>query len=143
MLAIAVTLAAAALAAQSPVRFTPEPAAQAASWITGQVVDGSTGKPLTDVFVSLNVMPPSVAATQRQQRVMVDGDGQFFFGGLAAGNYTITAAKPGYLRGGYGSARWERGPASPWAQIVVKAGESRPPLKIALVAAGDDQRHGD
>ena len=95
VLAIAVTLAAAALAAQSPVRFTPEPAGQTASWITGQVIDGSTGRPLTDVVVSLNAMPPSVEATQRQQRVMVDGDGQFFFGGLAAGSYTITAAKPG------------------------------------------------
>ena len=67
------------------------------------MVDGSTGKPLTDVVVSLNIMPPSVEATSRQQRVMVDGDGQFFFGGLAAGSYTISAVKPGYLRGAYGS----------------------------------------
>ena len=134
VLTIAVTVAAAALAAQAqaPVRFAPDPALPTASWITGQVVDGSTGKPLTDVVVSLNIMPPSVEATSRQQRVMVDGDGQFFFGGLAAGSYTISAAKPGYLRGAYGSPRWERGPASPWAQIVVKAGESRPPVKITM-----------
>ena len=132
LLAIAVTAAAAALSAQAQVRFAPEAPVPPASWITGHVVDGSTGRPLTDVLVILNVTPPSVEATQRQQRVMVDGDGQFFFGGLAAGTYTIAAMKPGYLRGAYGSARWERGPASPWAQIVVRAGESRPPLKIAL-----------
>ena len=85
-------------------------------------------------------MPPSVEATQRQQRVMVDGNGQFFFGGLAAGSYTITAAKPGKSRRLWVAA------VGTWPSLAMDA-DRREGRRVAAasedfdVAAGHDQRH--
>jgi len=49
-----------------------------------------------------------------------DDDGQFVFDALPAGNYTLSATKPGYVQTFYGSRKPGRGPGVP---VAVKDGE--------------------
>lgn len=70
--------------------------------VVGQVVDGATNQPISDVVVTLSRIGPSASAGLWQRLVKVDGEGRFFFGVLPPGRFSLIAAKPGYLRGAYG-----------------------------------------
>jgi hypothetical protein len=81
--------------------------------LMGQVVDGSTGKPISDAIVSIGVggggrgpglavAPGGRAGEAPPQRVLVDAQGRFLFRDLPEGAVTLSASKPGYFGGGSG-----------------------------------------
>jgi protocatechuate 3,4-dioxygenase beta subunit len=67
--------------------------------ITGRVVSAETGDSIRNARVSIVPAPDNNSAT-----LLADGDGRFEFTGLAAGTYTLSAAKPG-LAGSSPSAK--------------------------------------
>src|SRR5215471_19309458 len=77
---------------------TPSPAGTAR--IRGRVTAADTGAPLR--HAQLQLSSPQTGS----QTGTTDADGRFEFGRLAAGQYTLTATKIGYLRAQYG----QRGP---------------------------------
>jgi len=113
----------------------PGESARGSGLIVGQVVDGTTGKPVGGALVTLN-MSATVArgqgpATQGMAtstttvsdgrggvssftqvnlpastgRVLADGEGRFMFHDLPAGTGNLSATAPGYNSGSYGSTR--------------------------------------
>ncbi|MEO8484675.1 MAG: carboxypeptidase-like regulatory domain-containing protein [Acidobacteriota bacterium] len=88
-----------ALVAASAAAQTPAPGA-ATGLILGRVVDGTSGRPLGDVTVTLAGPPAQTSGTT--PRVMTSGNGYFVFAGLRRGGYTISAAKSGYVPGAQG-----------------------------------------
>lgn len=90
--------------------------------LVGQVVDGTTGKPIDGAIVAIfgdnidwGVMVANangqtiVNATARgvpepapPRQLMTDALGRWAFRGLTRGRYTVHALAPGYLTGGYG-----------------------------------------
>ncbi len=90
------TIVAASAAAQ-----TSAPAPPATGFILGRVVDGTTGKPIAGVTVTL-APPPPQSSGSTSPRALTSGDGYFLFAGLPRGGYTITATKGGYVPGASG-----------------------------------------
>jgi hypothetical protein len=99
---------------------TPAPAARDGV-ITGQVVDATTGKPVSAVVVSMSGGPifvreygsgvPSLAVrsglvnSTGVPRILTGADGRFLFRDLPMGSFTITATKGGYAEGASGRRR--------------------------------------
>ena len=77
--------------AQSP---APTPADGA---IAGQVVDASTGKPVSGVVVSIS--GPAIPS------ILTSADGRFLFRDLPPGRFTVSAIKGGYAEGASGRKR--------------------------------------
>jgi hypothetical protein len=85
--------------------------------ITGQVVDGTTGKPVSAARVSISgsgipmVIGPSQIPTvgllgnSSSPAILTGRDGRFIFHDLPAGSFTITATKGGYTEGAAGRRR--------------------------------------
>lgn len=69
--------------------------------LNGVVTDGVTKAPISGVPVSLVSVRSTGALGPARPRQMTDARGRFLFVQLPAGNYTLTAAAPGYLDGGY------------------------------------------
>lgn len=83
--------------------------------IVGQVVDGSTGRPLGGAIVS-------IAGTQSaagRPQILTRADGRFVYANLAPGFYTITATRNGYTDGSLGRTR----PGGPSRALRLAAGE--------------------
>lgn len=76
----------------------PEAPAFGTGVISGVVTDATTGLPLDGVLVSLSGGRPGPAGRPQQ---MTDPRGRFVFTHLVPASYTISAAKLGYLDGGY------------------------------------------
>ena len=80
----------------------------ATGMIVGQVVDAGTGRPVSGAIVSYSgpppPRPPVRAAATSPPRILTGPDGYFVFRGLRAGNYGISAQKPGYATGAFVSA---------------------------------------
>jgi hypothetical protein len=98
-------------AAQGPGLVTPpsaSPAGARTGLLMGQVVDGSTGRPIPDAIVSSNTGRGAAAP----QRVLVDAQGRFLFRDLPAGTVTLSASKPGFF-GGASGQQSPRGQARP------------------------------
>ena len=68
-------------------------------FISGQVVEGGTTRPVPGATVSLSVTPRMPA-----REVLADSQGRYVFSGLPAGEFRLTARKPGWLAGAYGLA---------------------------------------
>jgi hypothetical protein len=66
--------------------------------ISGVVADGTTGGPLESVLVTLGGGRPGPAGRPVQ---LTDARGRFVFTHLVQSSYTVSAAKLGYLDGGY------------------------------------------
>src|SRR5436190_2182032 len=72
-----------------------------AGLIVGQVVDGTTGRPIPEAvldlapFIPAGVTPPIV--TIPRVRVISDSSGRFYFADIPAGRYSVRATKAGYL----------------------------------------------
>jgi len=94
-LAIAGLFAVGTLIVAPPQVQTPAPQSSrpGTALIIGKTVD-EAGRSLAGVIVTL------AAAGGARQLVMVDRNGGFVFSNLAAGNYQLTAQKPGYADGG-------------------------------------------
>jgi hypothetical protein len=85
--------------------------------IVGQVIDADNRRPINGVVVSMSgPVGPGGAA---QPRILTGNDGRFVFRGLRRGNYSIFAAKPGYLEGAHGRTR----PAGPSVPLQLADGE--------------------
>jgi hypothetical protein len=99
--------------------------------IVGQVVDGTTDKPVGGALVTLNLAvasqvgrgqpPPPGPAIQSLSngRVFADGEGRFVFHDLPEGSATVSASAPGYTSGSYGAKR----PNDASRSIVLTEGE--------------------
>lgn len=68
--------------------------------ISGQIVDSDTGVPVRAADVRLEG-----TGLAQPRFVVTDDSGKYEIRGLSAGRYTITAAKPGYVRLSYGQQR--------------------------------------
>src|SRR6187402_1875579 len=96
-----------ALAQVQQAQQTALPPPPADSIVTGRVIDGVTGRPVTGVVVTLAARLPQNAPAPTSfrdtapppPRVLVDSAGRFVFTGLRAGAYDLTAARRGYFAG--------------------------------------------
>lgn len=68
------------------------------SVLSGVVTDGATGAPVAGALVALVSATPGGTMRPRQ---MTDSRGRYAFTHLPAGGYFVSAARPGYLDGGY------------------------------------------
>jgi Carboxypeptidase regulatory-like domain len=73
----------------------PPPLAPGTGLIVGQVIDAATGNGVGGALVTL----------AGSRRVLTTPSGQFAFTQLPAGSHTLTAAKSGYIDGGFGMRR--------------------------------------
>lgn len=78
--------------------------------ITGQIVDGATGRPVSAVVVSIagsgRTENGGFGLSIQMPRILTSGDGRFIFSGLPVpGTFTITATKNGYAEGASGRRR--------------------------------------
>ena len=100
----------------------PKPYA-ATGLIVGIVVDAATGKPVSGATVSVSSGVPAMPMTREVQgalpRILTGPDGRFVYRDLRAGNYSITATKPGYSAGAYGRRR----AAGPFMWLDLAEGE--------------------
>jgi len=94
--------------------------------IVGQLVDGSSGSPVssaTITLISTAPRPPGAAGPGGQPgfgprptpplEVLTDGNGRFVFHSLVAGSYALSANRPGYLRAAYGQPPPSSAPVGP------------------------------
>jgi|SRR5579864_3711397 len=86
--------------------------------IVGQVIDGTTGRPIGGALVTLTLsgigpaagrgqaIPPGVVVQfSSAGRVLADGEGRFVFHDLPEGSANLAASVPGYTAGSYGAKR--------------------------------------
>jgi Carboxypeptidase regulatory-like domain len=84
---------------------TGAPPGQRTGMIVGQVVDATTGAPVSEAIVRLTMPKYLEDPTTPKGRVMADGEGRFFFTDLHPGEYFLQATKDGYSSGTYGQRR--------------------------------------
>lgn len=79
--------------------------------ITGIVTDGTTGAPLADVTVKLDLHQPGcepcIALIDSPPNVLTGPDGKFEFVNVPPREYEVVAAKPTYANGGFGISKAE------------------------------------
>jgi len=92
--------------------------------IRGRVTAADTARPLPGVQVVLT-------ASFGQLRVLTDMEGLYEFSGLAAGPYSISASKTGYLNLQYGQRR----PFEPGKPVTVAAGRTLDRVDLSLPRA--------
>lgn len=126
LLAVALFLIGGLATAQSP-QSPQTPAPPATGAISGVVVDGATGSPMSDVIVSLQGgKVPAGYLT----RLVSDARGRFAFVNLPdADTYQITTRKFGYFEGGFGR---DGAPTDALRFIVVKNGEWAGNLRVPI-----------
>jgi hypothetical protein len=98
------------------------PIPQGTGLILGQVVDGTTNRPISGALVTLNLR------ASRPIRALADGQGRFVFRDLPKGSYGLVATKPGHADGAYGRLR----PAGPTLQFELGDGERAGGATIAM-----------
>ena len=69
--------------------------------LSGRVVDAATGAPVVDAVVYLGQTRGAETGGLRSERMESGPDGAFAFRNLPAGDFTISAAATGYLRGAF------------------------------------------
>jgi hypothetical protein len=77
---------------------------QGSGLITGRVVEADSKTPIAAAIVALSGGGGGPFA-QDANRVLTDAEGRFFVSDVAAGSYSLTAQKPGYVQGAYGRRR--------------------------------------
>lgn len=99
--------------------------------VTGQVVDGVSGRPVSAAMVSIGgSMAPrrDTSGTGSPLPVVTGSDGKFAFHGLAAGSFTITATKGNYAEGAAGRRR----PGGASQPVVLTAGQPSADVTIQI-----------
>jgi protocatechuate 3,4-dioxygenase beta subunit len=147
-----VLLTAVLAGAQAPVRDNTQPAARripvGTASISGTVVSTDTGRPIRDARVSLNglagavpagrgIAPPTPDApgppTLSISRTAVsDSQGRFTFTRLAAGRYSVSVNRDGYLSASYGQSRPNAGT---FPAIELADGQQRA-ISIGMIRGG-------
>jgi hypothetical protein len=133
-------LAAAPMAAMQSGAPASTPSSPPAGLIVGKTVDGVTGAALGGAIVSISRAAPPPGAIRTEDpalapviplstRVISDHSGRFLFYGLAAGLYTVTASKPGYIDAAFG----RRFPTDLGSQpLMLREGERRGDVSLGL-----------
>jgi len=76
--------------------------------IIGQVIDGTSGRPIAGAMVTLSIpFPPPPERVTPPRPVMTGENGGFVFSGLGPGLHGITVTHAGYAEGAYGRLRPE------------------------------------
>jgi hypothetical protein len=121
---------AAARQAQPP-RSTPAPAAaaQGTGVIAGMLSTADKGTPVRRAVVRLNRVTPGVTKTTSS-----DAEGRFIFTDLPAGEYRLTATKPGFLDMNYGAR--QPGSTIPGTPILLADGQKLEKIGLALPRGG-------
>jgi uncharacterized protein (DUF2141 family) len=120
-------MAAVSLQAQRPAPATPGTAALAVTVMT----DEADPRPLRRALVSLQAGILGVPRT-----AVTDDEGRAAFTELPAGNYTLSATKPGYVRAFYGSRTPGMGPGVAVALVAGQRVEVRIPVLRGGVISG-------
>jgi protocatechuate 3,4-dioxygenase beta subunit len=115
-------------AVRGQIQHTPPAASADRALLTGQVVDGTSSTPIGSAVVTLEGSATAGGNGRNSPRVLTDAQGRFYFSDVAAGSYTITATKPGWLPGAVGRRR----PGGQAVPIDVRAGDRASDLSIAL-----------
>jgi hypothetical protein len=114
---------------QAPQRDSADLLARAVTSISGVVVEpGTQPVPLYRAVVTLR--GPSLGAGRL---AVTDIDGKFIFPGLPAGNFTLEAFRPGYVRTFYGSRLLGKGPG---LALALRDGETVSDLTIQMLRGG-------
>jgi hypothetical protein len=132
-----VLVAASDLLAQSPIGSQKD--SPPTGMLVGQTVDGTTGKGLGGVIVTLATVPvpaggaigptPPARLSRLPMKLLTDVNGRFVFRDVPKGSFTITASKPGYDYGLFG----RRAPTDTVPEtIVLGDGEKRGDLAVPL-----------
>ena len=107
--------------------------------ISGQVVDGISGRPITAAIVTLggsNVarVPAADPATRKPgpPRILTGGDGRFAFRGLPLASFSVNAEKPGYAPGANGRRR----PGGASRDVVLAAAQTTADVVIRVWKSG-------
>jgi protocatechuate 3,4-dioxygenase beta subunit len=112
-------------APQTPTR-DAAPAPTGTGMITGVVVtDDANAQPLRRVSVTLGA-----GGLQIPQTTVTDDTGRFAFAGLAPGNYTLVASRPGYVPAFYGAKQPGQRPGVP---IAVLDGQRVTDVRVRLL----------
>lgn len=133
-----IPVAASALLAQSPTGTQKDPPPPT-GMLVGQTVDGTTGKGLGGVIVTLANVPvptggavgltPPPKLTRLPMKLLTDANGRFVFRDVPKGSFTVTATKAGYDFGAYGRRSPTEATPEP---IVLGDGEKRGDLSVPL-----------
>jgi hypothetical protein len=95
--------------------------------ITGQVIDGASGRPVTAAVVSING-PSLLGVTPGVPAVLTGSDGRFMFRRLEPGIFTITATKGGFAEGEPGRRR----PGGSAPGVVLSAPDMRAEVVVPM-----------
>lgn len=104
----------------------------------GRVVAAESGEPLRRATVTAQPnRPPEVQrggvfVPPRQYSARTDADGRFVITEVPAGEYSLSARRPGYANQGYGQLR----PNTPARRVTVADGAAVGPLDFSLIRGG-------
>jgi hypothetical protein len=124
---LAIVLCIGRLALADPQQRPAPPAATGV--IAGALTSADLGRPVRRAQVKIVSAAPRLTRT-----VTTDANGAYVFTNVPAGEYTLSASKPGYLDTVYGARR--PGAAVPGTPIRLGAGEKRDQLALRLPRGG-------
>ena len=110
----------------TPAQTGPSADTSNVAMISGRVVDGRTGQALPRA----QVVATARDTGGRRHAAQTDQSGRYELSNLAAGRFTVTVSKPGYVTLSYGQRR----PRQPSTPVKVVAGEHLENLDLALPA---------
>lgn len=93
------------------------------STISGRVVETGSNQPVRRAIVTL-----SGGVLANGKSAVTDDDGRFVIARVPDGDFTLTAARPGFVKATFGASR----PGRPGTPIAVRAGTNRPDLSISM-----------
>jgi hypothetical protein len=137
-MALALLVASAPAAAIKANPQAPPPTSPPTGLIVGKTVDGVTGDVIGGAIVSISRAAPPAGAIRTEElapaipvstRVISDSNGRFMFHELAAGAYTVSATKPGYIDGSFGRRFATDVGSQP---MVLRDGERRGDVALSL-----------
>jgi hypothetical protein len=119
-LVLLITAFASSVRLQTPSWPTGQGAHTGTGAVSGQVIDGSTGRGIGNVIITIGIQTGRASASGSNQAT--DALGRFVFASLPAGSFVLAAVKPGYIDGGLGSREGLTSPTVS-APIVLAEGQ--------------------
>ena len=99
---------------------------QGTAVIAGRVIAADTGRPVKRARVSVS------GGGRGQRTALTDDQGRYQIAELAAGNYTITASKAGFVDGTYGQRR----PLQPGAPLALAEAQAAANIDVRVTRGG-------